>query len=88
MFDLYFISFLFNPPFFYLIIPRYVMELRLKECEAGWQRSKFVGRRPHLSRLRRQEEFACPVRRMRCLWNDYVLARYINLYSHGYEDQI
>lgn len=37
MLDLYFTtSFLLTPLFFYLVVPRYVMELRLKECDAGW----------------------------------------------------
>lgn len=32
--------FFLSPPFFYLVVSRYVMELRLKECEAGWATQK------------------------------------------------
>lgn len=41
MLDLYFTTtFFFFPSLFYLVVPRYVMELRLKECEAGWATKK------------------------------------------------
>lgn len=78
----------FLPPFFFILLSHgmwwncdwrnvtLVGQRRTRWTAAAWFRVTMTG------------NFACPVRRMRCLWNDYVLARYINIYSHGYEDKI